>query len=115
MPSAVMHFYSGQPMHFYSGVDIFPSPASYVGEGRVGADARSASGEGAASKARMGARCAAPRRLGRKRGVLRERRKAAASRVGRLRSVASNARAVCESFTPPSERPQPRRGSRMET
>jgi hypothetical protein len=22
MPSAVMHFYSGQPMHFYSGVDI---------------------------------------------------------------------------------------------
>ncbi|MBM3532745.1 MAG: hypothetical protein FJX60_06895 [Alphaproteobacteria bacterium] len=21
MPSAVMHFYSGQPMHFYSGVD----------------------------------------------------------------------------------------------
>ena len=23
MPSAVMHFYSGQPMHFYSGVDTF--------------------------------------------------------------------------------------------
>ncbi|MBM3557108.1 MAG: hypothetical protein FJX47_16320 [Alphaproteobacteria bacterium] len=22
MPSAVTHFYSGQPMHFYSGVDI---------------------------------------------------------------------------------------------
>jgi len=21
MPSAVVHFYSGQPMHFYSGVD----------------------------------------------------------------------------------------------
>jgi transposase-like protein len=31
MPSAVMHFYSGQPMHFYSGVDrgIF-SPALTV-------------------------------------------------------------------------------------
>jgi hypothetical protein len=26
MPSAVMHFYSGQPMHFYSGVDTSTSP-----------------------------------------------------------------------------------------
>jgi len=25
MPSAVTHFYSGQPMHFYSGVDNSPS------------------------------------------------------------------------------------------
>ena len=30
MPSAVRHFYSGQPMHFYSGVDSIVTLAEFT-------------------------------------------------------------------------------------